>query len=67
MAEQHFPALRHKGNTLHCRGHTRELMTGMGQSSSRAALIYQHTARAIADRLVAMNREGGGRGHLSQE
>ncbi len=39
-------------------------MTRMGHSSSRAALIYQHMTsdrdRAIADRLGAMIREGGG-------
>ncbi|MEV6379770.1 integrase [Streptomyces sp. NPDC051773] len=39
-------------------------MTRMGHSSSRAALIYQHMTserdRAIADRLEAMIREGGG-------
>ncbi|MFC9630398.1 integrase [Streptomyces mirabilis] len=43
---------------------TRELMTRMGHSSSRAALIYQHMTsdrdRAIADRLGARIREGGG-------
>jgi hypothetical protein len=43
---------------------TRELMTRMGPSSLRAALIYQHMTsdrdRAIADRLAAMIREGGG-------
>ena len=36
----------------------------MGHSSSRAALIYQHMTsdrdRAIADRLGAMIRDGGG-------
>ncbi|MDQ0961139.1 hypothetical protein QFZ66_005017 [Streptomyces sp. B4I13] len=39
-------------------------MTRMGHSSSRAALIYQHMTsdrdRAIADRLGAMIRNGGG-------
>ena len=43
---------------------TRELMTRMGHSSSRAALIYQHMTsdrdRAIADRLGVMIRGGGG-------
>lgn len=42
---------------------TRELITRMGHSSSRAALIYQHMTsdrdRAIADRLGAMVRGGG--------
>ncbi len=44
---------------------TRELMTRMGHSSSRAALIYQHMTsgpdRAIADQLRAMIREGEGK------
>jgi hypothetical protein len=39
-------------------------MTRMGHSSSRAALIYQHMTsdrdRALADRLGAMIRDGGG-------
>jgi hypothetical protein len=43
---------------------TRELMTRMGRSSSRAALIYQRMTsdrdRIIADRLGAMIRGGGG-------
>ncbi|MEU3337381.1 hypothetical protein [Streptomyces sp. NPDC006668] len=58
--------LRHKGNTLASTAGagTRELMTRMGHSSSRAALIYQHMTsdrdRAIADRLGAMIRGGGG-------
>lgn len=56
-AELHVPDLRHTGSTL-------ELMTRMGHSSSRAALIYQHMtsdrARAVADRLGAMIRGGGG-------
>ncbi|MFD8726124.1 tyrosine-type recombinase/integrase [Streptomyces sp. NPDC059629] len=57
-AELHFHALRHTGNTLASTAgaSTRELMTRMGHSSSRAALIYQHMTsdrdRAIADRLV---------------
>ncbi len=54
------------GNTLASTAgaSTRELMTRMGHSSSRAALIYQHMTsdrdRAIADRLGAMIRDGGG-------
>ncbi|MFI2424793.1 tyrosine-type recombinase/integrase [Streptomyces sp. NPDC018955] len=65
-AELHFHDLRHTGDTLASTAgaSTRELMTRMGHSSSRAALIYQHMTsnrdRAIADRLGAMIREGGG-------
>lgn len=65
-AELHFHDLRHTGNTLASTAgaSTRELMTRMWHSSSRAALIYQHMIsdrdRAIADRLGAMIREGGG-------
>ncbi|WP_327748785.1 tyrosine-type recombinase/integrase [Streptomyces europaeiscabiei] len=65
-SELHFHDLRHTGNTLASTAgaSTRELMTRMGHSSSRAALIYQHMTsdrdRAIADRLGAMIREGGG-------
>ncbi|MFD2691724.1 tyrosine-type recombinase/integrase [Streptomyces phyllanthi] len=65
-AELHCHDLRHTGNTLASTAgaSTRELMTRMGHSSSRAALIYQHITsdrdRAIADRLGAMIREGGG-------
>jgi integrase len=64
--ELHFHDLRHTGNTLASTAgaSTRELMTRMGHSSSRAALIYQHMTsdrdRAIADRLGTMIREGGG-------
>ncbi|WP_406008400.1 site-specific integrase [Streptomyces sp. NBC_00637] len=65
-SELHFHDLRHTGNTLASTAgaSTRELMTRMGHSSSRAALIYQHMTsdrdRAIADRLGAMIRGGGG-------
>jgi integrase len=65
-AELHFHDLRHTGHTLASTAgaSTRELMTRMGHSSSRAALIYQHMTsdrdRAIADRLGAMIRGGGG-------
>ncbi|WP_225656047.1 tyrosine-type recombinase/integrase [Streptomyces pseudogriseolus] len=64
--ELHFHDLRHTGNTLASTAgaSTRGLMTRMGHSSSRAALIYQHMTsdrdRAIADRLGAMSRDGGG-------
>ncbi|MHC5702388.1 tyrosine-type recombinase/integrase [Streptomyces tirandamycinicus] len=61
----HFHDLRHTGNTLAAAGaSTRELMTRMGHSTARAALIYQHMTadrdRAIADRLGAMIRERPG-------
>ncbi|MFE7400210.1 hypothetical protein [Streptomyces sp. NPDC057557] len=50
---------------------TRELMTRMGHSSSRPALIHQHMAsdrdRAIADRLGAVIRGGGGAASGSSE
>jgi integrase len=65
-AELHCHDLRHTGNTLASTAgaSTRELMTRMGHSSSRAALIYQHMTsdrdRAVADRLGAMIRGGGG-------
>ncbi|XMA37437.1 tyrosine-type recombinase/integrase [Streptomyces albogriseolus] len=65
-AGPHFHDLRHTGNTLASTAgaSTRELMTRMGHSSSRAALIYQHMTsdrdRALADRLGAMIRDGGG-------
>ncbi|MGR4850707.1 tyrosine-type recombinase/integrase [Streptomyces sp. LARHCF252] len=64
-AELHFQDLRHTGNTLTSTAgaSTRELMTRMGHSSSRAALIYQHMTsdrdRAIADRLGDMIRKSG--------
>lgn len=59
----HFHDLRHTGNTLAAQsGATlRNLMTRMGHSSTRAALIYQHTAierdRAIADDLGKLAEE----------
>ncbi|MEU6054488.1 site-specific integrase [Streptomyces xanthochromogenes] len=58
----HFHDLRHTGNTLAASGASlRELMTRMGHSTSRAALIYQHMVdgrdREIADRLGLMIRE----------
>jgi integrase len=61
-SELHFHDLRHTGNTLAslAGASTRELMTRMGHSTSRAALIYQHMTddrdRAIADRLGVMIR-----------
>ncbi|MER5485024.1 site-specific integrase [Streptomyces sp. NPDC002812] len=58
----HFHDLRHTGNTLIAAGaSTRELMTRMGHSTPRAALIYQHMTsdrdRALADRLGSMIRQ----------
>ena len=53
----HFHDLRHTGNTLtaHAGANLRELMTRMGHSSSRAAMIYLHSTderqRTIADAL----------------
>ncbi|MER5907312.1 tyrosine-type recombinase/integrase [Streptomyces mirabilis] len=64
-AELHFHDLRHTDNTLASTAgaSTRELMTRMGHSSSRAALIYQHMTsdrdRTIADRLGAMTATAG--------
>jgi integrase len=60
MAGFHFHDLRHTGNTMAAAtgASTKELMARMGQSSPRAALIYQHATRerdkAIADALSAM-------------
>ncbi|WP_443273170.1 hypothetical protein [Streptomyces sp. KR80] len=57
--------LRHTGNTLAASGASlRELMTRMGHSTPRAALIYQHMVngrdREIADRLGSMIRKTQG-------
>ncbi len=60
LAELHFHDLRHTGNTLAAAtgASTRELMSRMGHSSSRAALHYQHASPerelAIAQRLSDM-------------
>ncbi|MFD5118962.1 tyrosine-type recombinase/integrase [Streptomyces sp. NPDC058385] len=61
----HFHDLRHTGNTLAASGASlRELMTRMGHSTPRAALIYQHMVngrdREIADRLGSMIRKTRG-------
>ena len=50
----HFHDLRHTGNTLAAStgASTRELMSRMGHSTARAALIYQH-ASVDRDRLIA--------------
>ncbi len=59
----HFHDLRRTGNTLasNAGASTREPMTRMGHSSTRAALIYQHMTagrdRAIADKLGEMIRK----------
>ncbi|WP_143591392.1 tyrosine-type recombinase/integrase [Thermoactinospora rubra] len=59
----HFHDLRHTGNDLAARSGAslRDLMTRMGHSTTRAALIYQHTAmerdRAIADALGKLAEE----------
>ncbi|MDX3236377.1 tyrosine-type recombinase/integrase [Streptomyces sp. ME03-5709C] len=66
-ADVHFHDLRHTGNTLAASGASlRELMTRMGHSTPRAALIYQHMVngrdREIADRLGSMIRKARGDG-----
>ncbi|MFF1643053.1 tyrosine-type recombinase/integrase [Streptomyces sp. NPDC058246] len=70
-AELHFHDLRHTGNTLASAAgaSTRELMTRMGHSSSRAALMHMTSDRdrAIADRLGSMIRGGGGAASGSPE
>ncbi|WP_308354906.1 tyrosine-type recombinase/integrase [Streptomyces sp. Je 1-79] len=59
----HFHDLRHTGNTLasSAGASTRELMTRMGHSTTRAALIYQHMTsdrdRHIAGKLEEMIRQ----------
>ncbi|MFB7397494.1 tyrosine-type recombinase/integrase [Streptomyces sp. NPDC056191] len=59
----HFHDLRHTGNTLasSAGASTRELMTRMGHSTSRAALIYQHMTsdrdQHIAGKLGEMIRQ----------
>ena len=56
----HFHDLRHTGNTLAAMtgASTKELMTRMGHSSTRAALGYQHATeereRLIASKLSEM-------------
>ncbi len=67
----HFHDLRHTGNTLAAAtgASTRELMTRMGHSSARAALIYQHASperelaigRALSD-MIASARDATGSG-----
>ncbi|KJK58348.1 tyrosine-type recombinase/integrase [Saccharothrix sp. ST-888] len=61
--EVHFHDLRHTGNTLASQSgaSTRELMTRMGHSTTKAALIYQHMTsdrdRTIADKMGDAARE----------
>ena len=79
----HFHDLRHTGNTLtaNAGANLRELMTRMGHSSTRAALIYLHSTddrqREIADALGTLAaaelkrktgraRRGGGKGSGTQ-
>ena len=67
----HFHDLRHTGNTLAAStgASTRELMTRMGHSSARAALIYQHASperelaigRALSDMIEASRVVAGER------
>ena len=68
MEGLHFHDLRHTGNTLAAGtgASLRDLMTRMGHSSARAALIYQHATserdHAIAaslDDLVRHHRDAG--------
>ncbi|WP_371636212.1 tyrosine-type recombinase/integrase [Streptomyces zaomyceticus] len=64
----HFHDLRHTGNTLasSAGASTRELMTRMGHSTTRAALIYQHMTsdrdQHIAGKLGEMIRQARGEG-----
>ncbi|WP_433610333.1 tyrosine-type recombinase/integrase [Dactylosporangium sp. CA-139114] len=54
----HFHDLRHTGNTIAAASgaSTRELMKRLGQSSMRAALIYQHSTDE-RDREIASNMD----------
>jgi integrase len=72
----HFHDLRHTGNTLASRTGVSlaDLMARMGHSSTRAALIYQHTAHAqdkiIADGLsasIARERDRARNGHAKRK
>ena len=64
VGDFHFHDLRHTGNTLASRtGATlADLMARMGHASTRAAMIYQHTAKErdehIADALSDQIRRG---------
>jgi integrase len=72
----HFHDLRHTGNTLASRtgASLADLMARMGHSSTRAALIYQHTAqeqdKQIADALsdhIAKERDRARNGHAKRK
>lgn len=64
LPQIHVHDLRHTGNTLAAMtgASLKELMTRMGHSSTKAAMIYLHTAkdrdRAIADALGEIVKEG---------
>jgi len=71
----HFHDLRHTGNTLASRtgASLADLMARMGHSTTRAALIYQHTARQqdkeIADALstrISRERSRARSGHMGR-
>jgi integrase len=54
LPDLHFHDLRHTGNTIAGQGASlRELMERMGHSSSRAALIYQHTTQERDEAIAA--------------
>ncbi|MFI7135446.1 tyrosine-type recombinase/integrase [Nonomuraea sp. NPDC050153] len=69
LPDLHFHDLRHAGNTLAAStgASLRELMTRMGHSSTRAALIYQHAtqdrdqaiAQALGQALKGARKEHG--------
>ncbi|UQI43216.1 site-specific integrase [Streptomyces sp. HU2014] len=65
--DAHFHDLRHTGNTLASQNgaSTKELMTRMGHSTARAALIYQHMTsdrdRVIADKMGKAARKALGK------
>jgi len=72
----HFHDLRHTGNTLASRtgASLADLMARMGHASTRAAMIYQHTAREqdekIADALSSQIKQSQDRarsGHGKRE
>ncbi|MEU7425037.1 tyrosine-type recombinase/integrase [Streptomyces sp. NPDC040750] len=69
----HFHDLRHTGNTLAAStgASTRELMTRMGHSTARAALIYQHASagrdRVIADAVSELVNKGRKKGRKAKK
>jgi integrase len=65
LPDLHIHDLRHTGATLSATGATlEELMTRLGHSSPRAALIYQHASRdrdkAIANALGVFVQQARG-------